>query len=73
MKVPGKKEKKIEQQKIKTLQYPQGRSRQDWRPVSWLYNQVAKKGADKIPCFKRGKYWFFIPEKTDEWIEAGKQ
>lgn len=42
-------------------------------PVSWLYNQVPKKGADKIPCFKRGKYWFFIPEKTDEWIEAGKQ
>lgn len=42
-------------------------------PVSWLYNQLTKKGADKIPCFKRGKYWFFIPEKTDEWIEAGKQ
>jgi hypothetical protein len=32
----------------------------------WIW---AKARAGEIPCSKIGKYYFFIPERTDEWIE----
>ena len=34
---------------------------------SWIW---AKARAGQIPCSKIGKYYFFDPQKTDDWIKS---
>jgi hypothetical protein len=33
--------------------------------ISWLYQQVRKKGEDRFPHVKAGKYLRFVPEWSD--------
>ena len=33
---------------------------------AWIW---AKARAREIPCAKIGKYYFFIPEQTDKWLQ----
>ncbi len=37
---------------------------------TWIWNK-ARSG--EIPCFKIGKYYFFIPEEVDAWMEKHAQ
>jgi hypothetical protein len=38
-------------------------------PLSWIYTRVRKKGEERLPHFKAGKYLRFLPEITDAWLE----
>ena len=39
-------------------------------PLSWIYTRVRKKGAEKMPHRKAGKYLRFIPDEVDDWLET---
>lgn len=39
-------------------------------PVSWVYERTRKRGVDRIPGFRLGKYWRFREADVLVWIEA---
>jgi excisionase family DNA binding protein len=38
-------------------------------PVSWVYERTRKRGVDRIPGFRLGKYWRFREADVLVWIE----
>ena len=38
-------------------------------PVSWVYERTRKRGQDRIPGFRLGKYWRFREEDVIAWLE----
>ncbi len=38
-------------------------------PITWVYLHVRKKGEDRIPHRKAGKYLRFVPEGVDRWLK----
>lgn len=39
-------------------------------PVSWIYERSRRRGRDRIPHFKLGKYLRFHPAKVRAWLET---
>ena len=38
-------------------------------PVSWVYERTRKRGMDRIPGFRLGKYWRFREADVLAWLE----
>jgi excisionase family DNA binding protein len=38
-------------------------------PVSWVYERTRKRGQERIPGFRLGKYWRFREADVLAWIE----
>jgi excisionase family DNA binding protein len=38
-------------------------------PVSWVYERTRKRGVDRIPGFRLGKYWRFRQADVLTWLE----
>jgi len=38
-------------------------------PVSWVYDRTRKRGLERIPGFRLGKYWRFRSEDIFAWLE----
>ncbi len=38
-------------------------------PVSWVYERTRKRGLERIPGFRLGKYWRFRIEDVLGWLE----
>jgi excisionase family DNA binding protein len=38
-------------------------------PVSWVYERTRRRGFDRIPGFRLGKYWRFRESEVLEWLE----
>jgi excisionase family DNA binding protein len=38
-------------------------------PVSWVYERTRKRGLERIPGFRLGKYWRFRAEDIFAWLE----
>lgn len=38
-------------------------------PISWVYERTRKRGTDRIPGFRLGKYWRFHEADILAWIE----
>lgn len=38
-------------------------------PVSWVYDRTRKRGLDRIPGFRLGKYWRFDAAEVRVWLE----
>ena len=38
-------------------------------PVSWVYERTRKRGLERIPGFRLGKYWRFRSEDVFAWLE----
>lgn len=39
-------------------------------PVSWVYEHIRGRCADRLPGFRLGKYWRFTEEDVTEWLRA---
>jgi len=42
-------------------------------PVSWVYEQTRRRGADRIPGFRLGKYWRFSVDDVTAWLAAKRK
>src|SRR5712691_501102 len=40
-------------------------------PVSWVYERTRRRGADRIPGFRLGKYWRFREADVLAWLTFG--
>jgi excisionase family DNA binding protein len=38
-------------------------------PLSWVYDRTRKRGVERIPGFRLGKYWRFREGDIIAWIE----
>ena len=38
-------------------------------PTSWIYERSRRRGAERIPHFKLGKYLRFSKSEVREWVE----
>ncbi len=38
-------------------------------PMSWVYERTRKRGVDRIPGFRLGKYWRFRQADVLTWLE----
>ena len=38
-------------------------------PVSWVYDRTRKRGLNRIPGFRLGKYWRFDAAELHMWLE----
>jgi excisionase family DNA binding protein len=38
-------------------------------PLSWVYDRTRKRGIERIPGFRLGKYWRFREEDVMAWVE----
>ena len=38
-------------------------------PVSWVYERTRKRGQDRIPGFRLGKYWRFREADVLAWLD----
>lgn len=38
-------------------------------PVSWVYERTRKRGMDRVPGFRLGKYWRFREADVLAWLE----
>jgi excisionase family DNA binding protein len=38
-------------------------------PVSWVYERTRKRGLERIPGFRLGKYWRFRAGDVFAWLE----
>jgi excisionase family DNA binding protein len=38
-------------------------------PVSWVYERTRKRGLERIPGFRLGKYWRFRAEDVFAWLD----
>ena len=39
-------------------------------PVSWIYERTRRRGPQRIPHFKLGKYLRFQPAKVRAWLDT---
>jgi excisionase family DNA binding protein len=39
-------------------------------PVSWVYERSRKRGKERIPCIKLGKYLRFERSAVRAWVES---
>jgi excisionase family DNA binding protein len=39
-------------------------------PLSWVYDHVRKRAAERLPGFKLGKYWRFRESDVIEWLNG---
>jgi len=37
-------------------------------PVSWVYERTRRRGRDRLPGFRLGKYWRFDESEIRAWI-----
>jgi excisionase family DNA binding protein len=38
-------------------------------PVSWVYERTRRRGLDRIPGFRLGKYWRFRAADVHAWLD----
>jgi excisionase family DNA binding protein len=38
-------------------------------PLSWVYERTRKRGVDRIPGFRLGKYWRFREADVLAWLD----
>lgn len=38
-------------------------------PVSWVYERTRRRGRDRIPGFRLGKYWRFEEAEVFAWLQ----
>jgi len=38
-------------------------------PISWVYERTRRRGSDRIPHRKMGKYLRFLAVEVDEWFK----
>jgi len=38
-------------------------------PVSWVYERTRRRGSDRIPGYRLGKYWRFRRDEVLAWLE----
>jgi excisionase family DNA binding protein len=38
-------------------------------PISWVYGRTRRRGADRIPGFRLGKYWRFRESDVLAWLD----
>jgi excisionase family DNA binding protein len=38
-------------------------------PLSWVYERTRKRGVDRIPGFRLGKYWRFREADVFSWLD----
>lgn len=38
-------------------------------PPSWVYERTRKRGLERIPGFRLGKYWRFMEGDAIAWLE----
>jgi excisionase family DNA binding protein len=38
-------------------------------PISWVYERTRKRGTDRIPGFRLGKYWRFREADVLAWLD----
>jgi hypothetical protein len=38
-------------------------------PVSWIYQRTRRRGVDRLPNYKLGKYLRFSPKEVFEWVQ----
>jgi excisionase family DNA binding protein len=38
-------------------------------PVSWVYERTRRRGLDRLPGFRLGKYWRFDDSEIRTWLE----
>jgi excisionase family DNA binding protein len=39
-------------------------------PVSWVYGRTRRRGAERIPHVKLGKYLRFQPSEVEKWLNG---
>ena len=39
-------------------------------PVSWVYERTRRRGRDRLPGFRLGKYWRFDEAELRAWLEC---
>jgi len=39
-------------------------------PVSWVYERTRRRGRDRLPGFRLGKYWRFDEAEVRVWLEC---
>lgn len=39
-------------------------------PASWIYDRTRRRGSDRIPHRKMGKYLRFLAAEVDEWFKS---
>jgi excisionase family DNA binding protein len=39
-------------------------------PVSWVYERTRRRGRDRLPGFRLGKYWRFDEAELHAWLEC---
>lgn len=39
-------------------------------PVSWVYDRTRRRGTERIPHYKLGKYLRFDPAEVKAWLSA---
>ena len=42
-------------------------------PISWVYERTRRRGIDRMPHFKLGKYLRFSKEEVLEWIHKSRR
>ena len=42
-------------------------------PVSWVYERTRRRGSEKMPHIKLGKYLRFEPESVRNWLETMRE
>jgi excisionase family DNA binding protein len=42
-------------------------------PVSWVYERTRRRGKDRLPHIKLGKYLRFEPAAIHDWLKGMKQ
>lgn len=38
-------------------------------PVTWVYERTRRRGLDRLPGFRLGKYWRFRESEVFSWLE----
>ena len=38
-------------------------------PISWVYERTRRRGLDRLPGFRLGKYWRFDEGELRTWLE----
>jgi excisionase family DNA binding protein len=39
-------------------------------PISWVYERTRRRGRDRLPGFRLGKYWRFDEAELRRWLEC---
>ncbi len=42
-------------------------------PVTWVYARTRKRGANRIPGYRLGKYWRFQESEVLAWVQRQRE